>query len=345
METTESTNHNSLTLPGNYDLEKSFVASTKKFFYTHFEKVIAGAVILLTVLTHFLVVNKMVFLGIYFLPSLLAGYILGRRGAISVAFFSVAIVVYFVVLSPAKYLAENAHASLTFNLTLWGCLLILTSTVVGSLYEQNEKKNIDFNKDLKKELNTAYEGVLEILIKFIGSVDKYTQDHSQRVAELSTQMAAAMNLPERQTETIRVAALLHDIGKVDVSSEVILKMTKLSEKELQEIKTHVEKGEVFLKPFQRLFKDAVTIVLNHHKYYDNSGYGEKNIVLDQHSKLSLGIVTIADAYDAMISDRPYRSGKTPREAVTEIKHLAGKQFDPVLVEVFLAVMQDRLESN
>jgi putative nucleotidyltransferase with HDIG domain len=266
---------------------------------------------------------------------------MGRRGGISVAIFSIALVVYFVVLSPTTYLTENDHLRLTLNLTLWGCLLILTSTIVGGLYEQNEKKYGELNK----ELNTAYEGVLEILVKFIGSVDKYTQDHSQRVAELTTEMALCLKLPERQTETLRVAALLHDIGKVDVSSDVILKMTKLSEKELRELKTHVEKGELFLKPFQRLFKDAVNIVLTHHKYYDNSGYGGENIVLDQHSQLSLGIVTIADAYDAMISDRPYRSGKTPRQAVAEIKGLSGKQFDPMLVKVFMDVMQDRLESN
>ncbi len=318
-------------------IDKSAIDSFKKYFYIHFEKIVVGVLIFLTVLTHFLIINKLMFLDIYFLPTLVAGYISGRRTGISVAIFSVALVTYFVVMSPATYLEGTNLTSLVCDLSLWGCFLILTSVVVGGLYDKNKRQNI--------ELKSTYEGVLEILSKFIDAADKYTNGHSHRVAEMATEMAIGMRFPERQTETLRVAALLHDIGKVDVSTDVILKAAKLSEDDITELQTHVEKSGAILKPFQRLFKDAVGIILAHHKYYDNSGYGEQAKNLDEYALASLGILVIADAYDAMVSDRPYRKGKTPREAVTEIKTLAGKQFDPVLVGGFLEVMKDKLERS
>jgi hypothetical protein len=331
----ETIKYKPLTMSEEYFLEKPLIANTKRFFYVHFEEVIVGVVIALTVLTHFLVVNKLMFLDIYFLPTLLASYILGRRSGVSVAVFSVALVVYFVVMAPETYLRGGDYINLIFDLVLWGGFLILTSIVVGSLYEQNREKNM--------ELKNTYEGVLELLAKFIDSADKYTQGHSQRVTELATEMAIGMNLSDREIETVRVVALLHDIGKVDISTDVILKAAKLSEDEISELKTHVERGGGFLRPFQQLFKDAVAIILAHHRYYDNSGYGQEGVTLNSQNTRILGILTIADAYDAMISDRPYRAGKTPREALAEIKGLAGKQFDPVLVDVFMDVMKDKLE--
>jgi hypothetical protein len=324
-----------LAVPGDCFLERPLLSGTRKFLYTHFDKITVGVVIALTALTHFLVVNKLMFLEIYFLPTLVAGYVLGRRSGISVAIFSVALVTYFVVISPVRYLGGSNHAQLVLDLILWGCFLVLTSVVVGTLYEQNKEKN--------SELKKAYDGVLEILSKFIDSADKYTNGHSRRVAELATEMAINMDLPDRQIETVRVAALLHDIGKVDISTDVILKAAKLSDDEIKKLKTHVEKSKVFLNPFRQLFKDAVAIILAHHKYYDNSGYGEKAPLTEQNS-ISLGILTLADAYDAMISDRPYRQGKTPRQALAEIIRLSGKQFDPMLVRAFTRVMKDRVEA-
>lgn len=329
--------NSSLDIFGEYVIDKPIVRKIKDLFYAHFEKILVCAIVIITALTHYFVVNKITFLNIYFLPTLVAGYIMGRRGGVSVAVFSVAVVSYFVVMSPSTYIGGAGKTNFIFDLTLWACFLILTSIVVGSLYEQNKEKTA--------ELRDTYEGVLEILAKFIDSADQYTKGHSQRVAELSTEMAIRMDLPDRQTETIRVAALLHDIGKVDVSTEVILKAAKLSMSEINELKTHVQKGEIILKPFKQLFRDAVTIIMAHHRYYDNSGYGSEEIPLDKYNSMSLGILTIADAYDAMISDRPYRTGKTPREAVHEIKKLAGKQFDPKLVKKFIGVMKDRLEES
>lgn len=330
----------SLEVSGEYVIDKPLIKKAKDIFYRHFEKIVVGILIIITAITHCWVVNKLMFLDVYFLPTLVAGYIMGRRGGIAVAVFSVALVVYFVVGSPTAYAEGMSQANLIFDITLWACFLILTSIVVGSLYEQNKEKT--------SELKETYEGVLEILAKFIDSADQYTQGHSQRVAELATEMAIRMNLPDRQTETIRVAALLHDIGKVDISTDIILKAAKLSTDEIDELKSHVKKGEVILKPFKQLFRDAVAIIVAHHKYYDNSGYGTgsgEEIPLDSYNAVSLGVLTIADAYDAMISDRPYRTGKTPREAVLEIKSLSGKQFDPVLVNKFVDVMKNKLETS
>jgi putative nucleotidyltransferase with HDIG domain len=313
------------------------LGSAKKFFDRHFEKIIVFFVIAATILTHFVVLNKLQFLDIFYLPILLASYILGRRYGIGAAIFSVLTVTYFVLTSPDTYLAGDTYLSLICNLMLWGCFLILTSVVVSTLHEHNVEKT--------NELREAYEGVLEILSKFIDAADKYTKGHSLRVAELATRLAIKMNLSEKQVETIWVAALLHDIGKIDVSTDVILKAAKLSDEEIKELKSHVEKGGIILKPFRQLFKDAVALILAHHRYYDGTGYGEECANLGEELSQGVGILTLVDAYDAMIADRPYRTGRTPMEALAEIKKSAGKQFDPALVKVFMELMNDKLEAS
>lgn len=322
---------------------KIVLGNTKNFFCDHLEKILACTVIVVTLITHFVVLNKLQFLDVFYLPILLTSYFLGRKAGISAAIFSVLTITYFVMTSPTLYmpnekqLFSDNYSILACNLTLWAGFLILTSIMVGTLYERNTEKS--------SELRRTYEGVLEILTKLIDSSDKYTKGHSLRVAEISTEVAINMNLPVEQVETIRVAALLHDIGKVDISTDVILKAAKLSDKEIEELKSHVNKSGTILKPFKQLFKDAVIIVLAHHKYYNELGYGEKPTNLEEELARSVGILTIVDAYDAMISDRPYRAGRTPKEAIMEIMKASGEQFDPKLVKIFVNVMKDKFEKH
>ena len=156
-------------------------------------------------------------------------------------------------------------------------------------------------------MRQAYQGILAILAKFIDAVDSYTQEHSLRVSNLAGEIAETMGLPGDEVESIRVAGLLHDVGKIDVSLEVLKKASALDEDEWAQIKTHAIKGTAMLQPVGGLLRDVVPLVEFHHECYDGSGYlGLAGEVIP----LGARILSVADSYDAMVCDRPYRAGRT-----------------------------------
>ena len=216
---------------------------------------------------------------------------------------------------------------------IWGGFLILSGYVVGTLYEQKEQK--------LRELKNAYVGVLEILTKYLESYDRYTRSHSLRVADYSTNIAIAMELPRNQVENIKVAALLHDIGKIEISSDLIKKAARLTDDEKKEVDTHAQKGLELLSMVGGVLKEAMPIVEAHHTYFvehtaDGKGHGKQ-------VPLGARIIAVADSFDAMVTDRPYRKGKTHWEAMDELERFAGTQFDPKVVEAFKRVYAEKVE--
>jgi len=205
--------------------------------------------------------------------------------------------------------------------------------VVGTLYEQKESKI--------QELRNAYVGVLEILTKYLESYDRYTRSHSLRVADYATSIAIAMELPRHQVENIKVAALLHDIGKIEISSDLIKKAAALTDEEKKEVDTHPQKGVELLSMVGAVLKEAMPIVEAHHTYFAEVGSPEKG----QSKQIPLGarILAVADSFDAMVTDRPYRKGKTHWEAMEELDRFAGTQFDPQVVEAFKRVYAEKVE--
>jgi putative nucleotidyltransferase with HDIG domain len=310
----------------------------KQFLVRYFEFVLIAVVGTSVIAIHFVIQAKGAFLSFYYLPVLLAGHFLGKRQAVTTAILSILAVVILVLVNPAPFYAQdNSKLSLAMNLTGWGAFLLLTAAIVGALFEARERE--------LGHLRDAYVGIVEILAKYLESTDRYTKGHSVRVAHLSMDIAIAMDLSRAQVENVRTAALLHDIGKIEVSGDLIRKAAELTTAEKELVGSHAEKGGEILKSVGNVLKDAVPLVLAHHRFYQ---HGEETAVGGGHrEELPLGarIIAVADAYDAIVTDRPYRKGRAPWQAIKEIKQAAPEQFDPKVVEVLERIVENLVEEG
>lgn len=304
----------------------------KQFLIRHFEKILVVIILLASVLGTFYVEDKTLLLSFYFLPVVIASYFLGKRLGVLSALFSVLAVAVCIVVFPQHFLVSEQLISNILKLSSWGGFLILTSYAVGSLYEQKERQ--------VEELKKAYIGILEILSKYIESKDSYTRGHSMRVSEYAKQIAIAMDLPRDSVETVRVAGLLHDIGKIEISGDVIQKAAALTPTERELINTHSERGAAILVKIGGVLKDVVPIVIAHHRYFEETLESSSEVF--KTIPLGARIIAVADAFDAMTSDRPYRKGKPPWEALQEIIAQGGQQFDPGVVENFRRVVASQI---
>jgi len=306
----------------------------KQFILRHFEKILVAVILIAALIGTYVVEEKFIILNFYYLPVLTAGYFLGRRMGVLAAVFSILAVLTCVLLFPRRFIDGKEILTGVAQLSSWGGFLILVSFTVGTLYEKNEQR--------VKELKNAYIGVLEILSKYLESTDRYTKGHSVRVSELATEIAIAMGLPRSEVENIRVSGLLHDIGKIEISGEILSKAAELSTEEKELMDLHTVKGAYILSAVGSVLKEVVPIVVAHHKYFADTL--ENNVGTN---KIPLGarVIAVADAYDAMTTDRPYRKGMQPWEASQEIVAKTSKQFDPEVVEAFKRVVSDKLEKG
>jgi putative nucleotidyltransferase with HDIG domain len=190
----------------------------------------------------------------------------------------------------------------------------------------------------KQDNSTNILGTIHALAATVDAKDHYTYGHSEKVAKYATEIAQELGYSRDNLESVRVAALLHDIGKIGVPDHVLSKPGPLSNKEWEIMRRHPDLGAAILKHIDA-FKDCLGGVLHHHERYDGSGYpaGLKG----DNIPLNARILAVADAYDAMTSERPYRCGKMTREqALSELRRCAGKQFDPIVVEVFVNLFEE-----
>jgi len=305
----------------------------KDFVFKHFEKILILTLSLMVISANFFIFQQLAFLNFYYLPVLVSGYVLGRRMSVLTALLCVALIAFSAINNPYLFQIKNSGLFLVTDLVLWGGFLILAGYVVGTLYEQNEKKI--------QELKKAYIGVLEILAKYLESYDRYTRSHSLRVADYATSIAIAMELPRHQVENIKVAALLHDIGKIEISSDLIKKAAALTDEEKKEVDAHPQKGLELLSMVGGVLKEAMPIVEAHHSYFVEVNSSEKGG--GKQVPLGARILAVADSFDAMVTDRPYRQGKTHWEAMEELERCAGTQFDPRVVEAFRRVYAEKTE--
>jgi putative nucleotidyltransferase with HDIG domain len=250
---------------------------------------------------------------------------MGLRKGVYSALLSSAIVFAIATVNRHMYGGDDAEAWMRWlDLGTWACFLTLTSYVVGSLYEEKESQ--------LRDIQQAYKGILEIMSKFIDSVDRYTENHSRRVADFSIEMARTMGLSEDAVENIRVGAYLHDIGKVDISTEVLRKAAGLTEEEMIEMRRHVDVGERMVRSMGGILKHVIPMVAYHHERWDGTGYkGLKG----EDIPIGARIIAVADTYDAIVTDRAYRKGRRPAQAMKVIRDASGSQFDPEVVDVFL----------
>jgi putative nucleotidyltransferase with HDIG domain len=194
------------------------------------------------------------------------------------------------------------------------------------------------NARLYHNLLNVYLETIRSLAAAIDAKDSYTHGHSRRVTDLSVGIALQMGLARSEVDTIRHASLLHDVGKIGISEQILLKPGRLTDDEFETIKSHPHIGAGILNSIEFL-KNVCEIIKHHHERFDGKGYpsglGGSEIPLGSR------IICVADSFDAITSCRPYRKPLTFAEATDEVKRCAGSQFDPMVVEAFIKLRSSK----
>ena len=193
------------------------------------------------------------------------------------------------------------------------------------------------NIDLYRQQSDLLTGVVRALTSAIDAKDRYTHGHSDRVARIAVRLAEELGCDDKTLNTLYLAGLLHDIGKIGIDDHVLRKAGKLSVEEYEHIKQHPEIGHRILHDLVTL-EDVLPVVLHHHEAWDGGGY-PRGLDLE-HIPLAARIVAVADAFDAMSSDRPYRRGM-PEDKVDHIlRSGAGQQWDPKVIDALFNAHDD-----
>lgn len=204
---------------------------------------------------------------------------------------------------------------------------------IRQLLSKEQERSSELNKALE-EIQITHDATIDALSAALDYRDNETEGHSQRVVRYSLEIGKVLGLERRNLEVLARGTLLHDIGKIGVPDSILWKPGKLTDEEWVEMRKHVEYGFKMLKSIHFL-RDAALIVQHHHERYDGSGYPDRmsgdNIIIGAR------IFAIADTYDAMTTDRPYRKALTDRDAREEIKRCNGTQFDPKITEAFFQI--------
>ena len=278
---------------------------------------------------NFLIASHRMVLGFYVVPTLFSAYYYGRRHAVLTAFASLFMVILLVHFNPVLFstVGTGSPEDKWYDITIWGGVLVVTAYAMGTLY--------DHKQNHLRELRETYHGVLLILRHFI-SKDEYTQNHSYRVSIYAAKVASYLGLNSERIEDVRAAALLHDIGKLDISREILYKAARLTQEEFEEMKRHVEKGVGMLESVGGSLRRVLPIILSHHDRFDGSGYHPTR---GNDIPLEARIIAVADVYDSLTSDRPYRKAMSPFDAKEVVTKESGTEFDPQVVDAFLAAFR------
>jgi response regulator RpfG family c-di-GMP phosphodiesterase len=196
-------------------------------------------------------------------------------------------------------------------------------------------KRASLNLENRILYESVYNNVLDTFRSLVASVqlrDHYTEEHCHRVTRLAQEIAERMHCDKREFESLKIAGMMHDVGKIGIPDSVLLKPGRLTDDELLIIKSHPEIGDRILRPIL-LFEQERAVILHHHERWDGNGYPE-GLAGEEIPFLSR-ILAVADAFDAMTNTRPYRSAMPIAAAVAEIEKNSHTQFDPCVVEVFL----------
>jgi putative nucleotidyltransferase with HDIG domain len=188
-----------------------------------------------------------------------------------------------------------------------------------------------------KDLEEAYVGIVRVIAASIDARDPYTLGHCTRVARISCALGRKLGFPQEELEHLEKACLLHDVGKIRMPDDILLKEHPLTHPEVEEMRSHAVDGAEILKMAPSLHRYTL-VVRAHHEWYDGSGYpdGKRDSEIPIHAQ----IIALADAFDAMTTTRPYRAALSPDEAVEEILRFRGTQFSPTLTDVFVRMAHE-----
>lgn len=257
---------------------------------------------------------------LFFLPVVLAAIWFGLRRALFVAAF---ISVYYV-----PHIAFQWQGQYNENINQLGELgtVWLTAALAGTLAQREMRALSD--------VAATHEGALIALVSALDAREHDTQLHSLRVREYSLRLADELGMDRISEQVLAEAALLHDVGKIGVPDEILLKPGPLSNDEWQKMKEHPEIGQRILKSIHRL-EEAAEVVYAHHEHYDGSGYPRG--LGGQDIPLGARVFAVVDAFDAIVSNRPYEKAMEFADARKRIQAASGSHFDPSVVEAFLNV--------
>jgi HD-GYP domain-containing protein (c-di-GMP phosphodiesterase class II) len=190
------------------------------------------------------------------------------------------------------------------------------------------------NARLYGDLKRTYFETVQALAQAIEASDKYTRGHSDRVTHIALEIAKYLKLSRSDIDTLKYACILHDVGKIGILKEVLNKPGQLTPEEFEQIKMHPALGEEIISPVAFL-ENIKPIIRHHHERYDGSGYPDQ--MKSDHIPFLSRIIAVADTYDAMTSQRPYRPALSEDVALAEIRKCSGKQFDPEVVKAFIEI--------
>lgn len=229
------------------------------------------------------------------------------------------LIVFDLAISPVAYLVSVLYVQ-------WGAFALLAAIlpIIGLRYSYG----------VNIELQQLNQDLLRVLIKTLEARDQYTSGHSARVAERSRKLAISLNLRPSKVRLIETAALLHDIGKIDLAyGEILRQAGPLTPVQRDLIRAHPDKGVEILEAVRSINPEILKCVRHHHEWYDGSGYPVG--LSGEEIPLGARIIMISDAIDAMMTDRPYRSALSADDIRQELVRNSGTQFDPDLVDITL----------
>jgi putative nucleotidyltransferase with HDIG domain len=271
-------------------------------------------------LMNILVVNQKIVLYMFYLPVVVAAWTLRKRHAVGVAGLASVMVAAYALLMPEAMTYTGGVVLLWAELVIWAGVLIVTAYAVSTL-----RQMVD---EALHSLERAYGGVLAILSKFIQTIDADTEAHSVRVSAWGVSIAQELGMDRTMVEKVRIAGLLHDVGKVDVSVEILRKAAALSTDERESMREHAARGAEIVRPIGGILADIADAIESHHENYDGTGYkglqGEQIPVVAR-------VIAVADVFDALLSDRPYRKSMGIFNALDNVVASSGSRFDPGVV--------------
>ena len=242
-------------------------------------------------------------------------------------------------------------APLTVKRELFGAVIVSSDDHLREFSKDDELILMDLCRKMTLSLensmlyHTLYMHVINTLQSLVASVeakDAYTERHSHRVTQMAKKVALYMGCTAGEIDALEFAGLLHDIGKIGVRDMVLQKTTRLTDDEWKEIRRHPEIGESIVRPL-KLFPLEASIIRHHHERWDGKGYPDG--LQGEECPFLARIIAVADSFDAMVSNRPYRSRKPAQVAIEELKRCRATQFDPQVVDAFVAVFQGQIHSE
>lgn len=220
-------------------------------------------------------------------------------------------------------------------------LLLLIESAFKSIEQMQTIKEMNEELKISKDkIEKAYLETIQMLRYTVEAKDSYIRGHSDRVSAYSVLIGQELGLYDKDIATLRIGGLFHDIGKIGISDTILLKPSKLTDEEYNELKKHPSIGKQIVTT-SSIFRDIVPIIYSHHERYDGNGYPQK-LKGNQISFLAR-IVSVADAFDAMTSKRSYRDEMDLEYVKNQIKEGAGTQFDPEVANVMLNILENKLD--